>query len=595
MPLHIEIANAVRQQQLEHEAGPLEFGRGPQRETKRCLIDGDPTVSRDQLRIEQFANGRIRLENLSQRNPVVLPGRCRIAEMQSQVVDLPVVMVIGQTTISIQAEAIADPAAAAPDNLKTIDSLELQATVTSRDSQRNRLADKFSEATAAQLGQWLHRIIELQQAGAGSAEFYGKTAQALIELLGMDLGLVLLHRDGAWSIAGSAVSSDYVNVRYSKTMLNHVVAQRRTFYEGLDKLGSNSASLADIECGVASPIFGLQEDVVGVLYGVRTQFGLASRGSIEPLEAQLVQLLAAAVGANLARSLAQRTRVQFEQFFSADLVRELERDTKLLEGRTDEVTILVSDLRGFTALSERLGPHRTCHMLRDMMERLTERIVEHGGVIVDYAGDGILAMWNAPVKQADHAARACRAGLAMLGELPELNARWSDDVAGSLALGIGINTGEALVGNTGSQRKFKYGPHGHTVNLASRIQDATKKLGLPLLITASTRASLPAAFLTRRIGRVVLPGVREPVVAYELFGQRESPEWIRLRDAYEAALTFYEAGQWAHAWQALMPLLDASGERPVSDLPTLKLMRRAWECLESRPDAFDPIIEVSSK
>ena len=114
MPLHIEVANAVRQQQLEHEAGPLEFGRGPKRETKRCLIDGDPTVSRDQLRIEQFANGRIRLENLSQRNPVVLPGRCRIAEMQSQVVDLPVVMVIGQTTISIQAEAIADPAAAAP-------------------------------------------------------------------------------------------------------------------------------------------------------------------------------------------------------------------------------------------------------------------------------------------------------------------------------------------------------------------------------------------------------------------------------------------------------------------------------------------------
>jgi adenylate cyclase len=330
------------------------------------------------------------------------------------------------------------------------------------------------------------------------------------------------------------------------------------------------------------------------LYGVRTQFGLVSRGSIEPLEAQLVQLLAAAVGANLARSMAQRTRVQFEQFFSADLVRELQRDANLLEGRTEEVTILVSDLRGFTALSERLGPHRTCHMLRDMMERLTERIVEHGGVIVDYAGDGILAMWNAPVKQADHAARACRAGLAMLGELPALNARWSDSVAASLALGIGINTGEALVGNTGSQRKFKYGPHGHTVNLASRVQDATKKLGLPLLITAATRERLPAAFLTRRIGRVALPGVREPVVAHELFGQHDSPEWIRLRDTYEAALTLFESGQWARACQALTPLLDV-GEGAVYDWPTLKLLRRAWECLETRPDRFDPIIEVSSK
>ena len=253
---------------------------------------------------------------------------------------------------------------------------------------------------------------------------------------------------------------------------------------------------------MASPIFGLQEDVVGVLYGVRAQQGLPSRGAIEPLEAQLVQLLAAAVGANLARSMAQRTRVQFEQFFSPDLARELERDPKLLEGRTDEVTILFSDLRGFTALSERLGAHKTCRMLRDMMERLSERIVEYGGVIVDYAGDGILAMWNAPAKQPDHAVRACRAGLAMLGELPALNARWGDEAAGSLAMGIGINTGEALVGNTGSKRKFKYGPHGHPVNLASRVQDATKKLGLPLLITASTRDRLPghAAYPSYRPG-----------------------------------------------------------------------------------------------
>jgi adenylate cyclase len=229
------------------------------------------------------------------------------------------------------------------------------------------------------------------------------------------------------------------------------------------------------------------------------------------------------------------------------------------------------------------------------MERLTERIVEHGGAIVDYAGDGILAMWNAPLKQADHAARACRAALAMLGELPELNARWSGEAAGSLVLGIGINTGEALVGNTGSQRKFKYGPHGHTVNVASRIQDATKRFKLPSLITEPTRACLPADFLTRRIGRVVLPGVAQPVVAYELFGRDQSPEWVHLRDTYEAALALFEAGQWARACHALTPLLDADGERAIYDWPTLKLMRRAWDCLESPPDPFDPIIEVSSK
>ncbi len=591
MKLCIEVVNTAHRQQLEHESGPLEFGRGPQRQAKRCLIDGDPTISRDQLRIEPLAGGCIRVENLSQRNTVLLPGRCRIAELRSMEVELPVVLVAGQTTMTIRADAVSDPAT--PDNLKTIEGLALQPTWTGPGPPSGR-AEKISVATAGQLGQWLQRIIALQQVGAGSNEFYRETAQALIELLGMDLGLVLLLRHGAWSIAGSAVSSDRVSVRYSKTLLDHVVAQRRTFYEDLDKLGPSAASLADIECGVASPIFGLQDDVVGVLYGVRSQFGLAARGSIEPLEAQLVQLLAAAAG-QLARSLAQRTRVQFEQFFSADLVRELERDANLLEGRTDEVTVLFSDLRGFTALSERLGPHETCRMLRDLMERLSERIVEHGGVIVDYAGDGILAMWNAPRKQADHAARACDAALAMQAELPELNARWSGEAAGTLAMGIGINTGEALVGNTGSQRKFKYGPHGHTVNVASRMQDATKKLRLPLLITASTRACLPAEFLARRIGRVVLPGVAQPVVTFELFGRHESAEWIRLRDTYEAALALFEAGQWARACQALTPLLDASGERAVYDWPTLRLMRRAWDCLETRPEPFDPIIEVSSK
>jgi adenylate cyclase len=593
MKLCIEVVNTAHRQRLEHDSGPLEFGRGPQRQAKRCLIDGDPTVSRDQLRIEQLSDGRVRLENLSQRNPVVVPGRFRIAELHSMEVALPIALVVGQTNISIRPESTPEPPAA--ENLKTVDELRLEATWNGQETRWGAVGEKISESTAAHLGHWLQRIISLQQAGVGSAEFYRETAQALIELLGMDLGLVLLLRHGAWSIVGSAVSSDRVAVRYSKTLLDHVVAQRKTFYEDLEKLGGSAASLADIECGVASPIFGVNEEVVGVLYGVRSQFGLAERGSIEPLEAQLVQLLAAAVGANLARSVAQRTRVQFEQFFSADLVRELERDADLLEGRTDEVTILFSDLRGFTTLSERLGPHKTCHMLRDMMERLSEKIVERGGVIVDYAGDGILAMWNAPVKQADHAARACSAALAMLDVLPDLNARWSDEVAAGLVLGIGINTGEALVGNTGSQRKFKYGPHGHTVNVASRIQDATKKLRLPLLITESTRACLPAEFFTRRIGRIVLPGVAQPVVAYELFGRRESPEWIHLRDTYEAALSLFEAGQWARACHALTPLLDPGADRPVYDWPTLKLMRRAWDCLETRPDPFDPIIEVTSK
>src|SRR5262249_48581001 len=210
------------------------------------------------------------------------------------------------------------------------------------------------------------------------------------------------------------------------------------------------------------------------------------------------------------------------QFFSAELVRELERCPDLLEGRDQVVTILVSDLRGFTPLSERLGPQVTCRLIRDMMECMTERIAEQGGVIVDYAGDGILAMWNAPVHQDDHAARACRAALAMLGELGGLNARWQQQAAGALQLGIRLNTGPAQVGNTGCSRRFKYGPHGHTVNLAARVQGACKEVALPLLITQATRDALGDRFVVARAPHVPLAGVKGEVALYELLGESGS-------------------------------------------------------------------------
>jgi len=115
------------------------------------------------------------------------------------------------------------------------------------------------------------------------------------------------------------------------------------------------------------------------------------------------------------------------QFFSPGLAEQLERAPDLLEGRNQEVTVLVSDLRGFSALAERMGPQEICRLIRDMMERLSNRIVECDGVIVDYAGDGILAMWNAPVAQENHALLACRAALAMQAEMPGLQAEWAED------------------------------------------------------------------------------------------------------------------------------------------------------------------------
>ena len=423
------------------------------------------------------------------------------------------------------------------------------------------------------LTHWLKTVLELQQAVAGSSEFCRHIADALVTLIGLDLGLVLLRRQDRWTVAGTSVGDDSVSIHYSRTLLDHVATTRTTIYQDISTWQISAISLANVEAVVVSPIFGVNEDVVGVLYGTRIKTALA-RGGIQPLEAQLVQLLAATAGAHLVRSTALRTRVQFEQFFSPELVQELERNPDLLEGRNQDVTVLFSDLRGFTALSQRLGPQNTCRLLSDVMERLSERIVEFGGVIVDYAGDGILAMWNAPTPQPDHAVRACHAALAMLGEVPGLNDKWRHLADGTLELGVGVNTGRVQVGNTGSSRKFKYGPHGHTVNLASRVQDATKKLCLPLLITAATRELLPPTYATRRLGRVRLSGVQEAVVLYELHGRSRQRTGRAGAIATNRRCRNTRADSGPKPARRFCHCFSSSKRRSITTRQTLKLLRR---------------------
>ena len=388
-------------------------------------------------------------------------------------------------------------------------------TLASPSVERRTLKSLGESPSPEEIARWLASVIGLQRAPAGSKEFYQQTAQALVELVDLELGMVLLRRQFKWEIVGHHVLNDQVSSPYSRTLLNHVIKERRTFYQDGEVRQLESESLTDVSAVVVSPIFGLENEVAGVLYGSRS-WGGSARGKIHELEAQVVELLAAAVSENLTRTTATKTRTQFEQFFSPELVRELECNPKLLDGQSQEVTILVSDLRGFTALSERLEAETTCQVLRDLMESLTDRIIAEGGVIVDYAGDGILAMWNAPAPQNDHAQRACRAALAMLKELPRFNERWQATIGGPLVLGVGINTGIARVGNTGSSRKLKYGPHGLTVNLASRVQDATKNVRVPLLVSPSVRERVADLYDTRSVGRLELKGIAGPVELFEL-------------------------------------------------------------------------------
>ncbi|MCE9524487.1 MAG: adenylate/guanylate cyclase domain-containing protein, partial [Planctomycetales bacterium] len=284
------------------------------------------------------------------------------------------------------------------------------------------------------------------------------------------------------------------------------------------------------------------------------------RVGVRHLEAQLTQLLAETMTVGLERQRreaeAARTRILLEQAFSPELASQLQRNPELLEGHEREITVLFSDLRGFFEISERLGPHETYRFLGDVMNRLTESIMLTSGVIIDYYGDGLAAMWNAPTDQYNHAELACRAAHAMLEELPAINATWREALGQDLALGIGIHTGLARVGNAGTQRRIKYGPRGATVNLASRVEGATKRLGVPLLITEQTQRLLPPSIFTRRCLRAQLSGAAAPVDLYEVPRGLLSKEKIRRMRGYEEALKLFESGDLATAFEHLVAMMQ---------------------------------------
>ncbi|CAN5426712.1 hypothetical protein BH10PLA2_BH10PLA2_27510 [soil metagenome] len=588
--LLFQVSNKCTRQQFEHANGPIEFGRGPRREPMaRCVIQEDLYVSKDHLRIEESSNGKIQIENLSSRNPIWLADNTSLPPGSKSSLELPIRLTVGETLIDVSATG----QQSSYDALATIQKPVRPSRVLSGVQPLRQLGESPSAET---LAHWFETVITVQRAAVGSPEFYRQTAQALVDLVGLDRGMVLLMRDHGWDVAAVYDNDGSDERGFSQTILSQVLNERRTFYQSAVAAPLLN-SLRGVEAVVASPIFGAQDQIVGAVYGIRTRQATPGETGIGPLEAQIVQLLASAAGIGLARqeqeAEAGRLRVQFEQFFSSSLARELEKNPLLLEGQEREVTVLFCDIRGFSRVAERLGPHDTCRLIRDALGEITEQIRERDGVVVDYAGDGLMAMWNAPADQPDHAIRACQAALAIVKGLPRVSDACAASLGGPLSVGVGINTGPALVGNIGSAHKFKYGPLGHTVNLASRVEGATKQLGIPILVTGSTCKLAGNQFPMRRLCRVRAVGMTTPVDLHELFTQPTSAEWQVERDAYETALALYEAGQWPACCRAIYPLL--SMREGNHDISSLNLLTRAIDCLKSPPKSFDPVIDFTAK
>lgn len=292
-------------------------------------------------------------------------------------------------------------------------------------------------------------------------------------------------------------------------------------------------------------------------------------------------------GVTLQRSFGRKKNAMitslFGKYVSAGVVDELIKgdiDTALA-GRRENLTMLFSDLRGFTTISEKLGARDTGQLLNVYFDTMIPLVFEHQGTLDKLMGDAIMAFFGAPLPVADHPAEAAATALLMMEKLQELKLRTDVAGLGDLDCGIGLNTGEVTVGNLGSNAFMDYTIIGDAVNLASRLEGLNKVYGTHILCTESTVAELDKRFAIRELDIVKVKGKEKAVRIFELAGWRDRLEDSRLAMFYlfEKGLVLYRQQQWEQAEQLFKQLLIGN----PGDGPTILYLLRIARLRQNPP------------
>ena len=242
----------------------------------------------------------------------------------------------------------------------------------------------------------------------------------------------------------------------------------------------------------------------------------------------------------------ERMRIKntFKQYVAADVIEEVLKDPghARIGGREKMLTVLFSDLAGFTAFSEGHSPSQVIELLSEYHDRMTERLFEHQGTLIGYIGDELIALFGAPVEQQDQAKRACSAALAMLNQRNTLGDEWVKMGRPRLRARTGVNTGTMLVGNIGSKYRFTYSVLGDPVNLASRLEQINKVYGTEIIISEETARLVSSSFVLRQLDVVRVVGRKQALGIYELLAESgtELPSDLQqMIELYARALAAY--------------------------------------------------------
>ncbi|HWW36970.1 MAG TPA: adenylate/guanylate cyclase domain-containing protein [Xanthobacteraceae bacterium] len=304
----------------------------------------------------------------------------------------------------------------------------------------------------------------------------------------------------------------------------------------------------------------------------------------------------------------QQIRSAFGFYLSPPLVEQLARSPEklVLGGEERRMTILFSDVRGFTTISEHYkdDPQGLTHLMNRFLTPLTNAIIERKGTIDKYIGDAIMAFWNAPVDDDEHEANACDAALEMLARAEVLNgelkreAETAGGVYMPLRIGIGLNSGPCVVGNIGSDFRFNYSVLGDTVNLASRLESRTKDYRLSLVIGSRTADRAKEKFATMEIDLIQVKGKKQPELVFTVLGRAEvieDPRCDELRDLNTQMLAAYRKQQWDESERLIERCRKLAGGFGVDGLYEMYKERIAVYRAEPPPPDWTGVYEAESK
>lgn len=324
-----------------------------------------------------------------------------------------------------------------------------------------------------------------------------------------------------------------------------------------------------------------------------------------PIVAPMVAIVAAYLGSTAYVSIVEGRdkrfiKSAFAKFVSPSVVDEIAADPAKLKlgGQARIITVLFSDLAGFTSLSEDLEAEAVIVLLNEYLSEMTQLVLDEEGCLDKYIGDAVMAFWNAPMAAPDHADRALRCAIMMQRRLTELNARWraADPEAKQLAVRIGINTGEVVVGNVGGKDRFDYSAIGDSVNLGARLEPANKDYGTRIMTSEYTlNAATPENYKLRELDFMTVVGQKKPVQVYEVLELADGllePEKEEALRHYASGMSAYKSRDWEMAEQYFKAAVEADPE----DGPSKVYLDRARQWVADPPPAgWDFIVHRTKK